>query len=263
MRRPPHRPTTALPLRSLPKLPPLRFFAGFFPSPGVPARQSGVQLSVILLAAAAGHRHAAMHWLLHFGVAGLFVVALLDAAPVPLPIPGSTDILVLILAAHGEALWLLAPMAIAGSLIGGYLTWGTGKKGGEAMLDRYVPPRFRSRIRTWVKRHGILSVCLAAMLPPPIPLMPFLLAAGVLGVGRRQVLIALGIARTVRYGGEAVLGLYYGRPILRALNRYLSAGWSTGILCAFLALLAAAIVFAIWKYRHEQRREAPAAAKVA
>lgn len=217
-------------------------------------------------AASQHHRRVVIHWILHFGVAGVFVVALLDAAPIPLPIPGSTDILILLLAAHGEWPWLLAPVAIAGSLIGGYLTWSAGKRGGEAMLDRYVPPRFRQRIRTWVKRHGILSVCVAAMLPPPIPLMPFLLAAGVLGVKRRQVFIALGIARTVRYGTEAVLGMFYGRILLRDLDRYMSAGWSTVILYSFLGLLAAAISFGIWKYRRDQRRQPeqpPAAAKAA
>jgi membrane protein YqaA with SNARE-associated domain len=203
--------------------------------------------------------------MLQFGVAGVFVVALLDAAPVPLPIPGSTDILVLILAAHGEWPWLLAPVAIAGSLIGGYLTWSAGKKGGEAMLDRSVPARFRSHLRSWVGRHAILSVCLAAMLPPPIPLMPFLLGAGALGVGRRQVLIALGIARSVRYGAEAVLGMFLGRRILRLWDHYLAAGWSSAILYMFLGLLSAAIVFGIWKYRRNQKRDraVPAAAKAA
>lgn len=191
-----------------------------------------------------------LHWLLHFGVAGVFGVALLDAAPIPLPIPGSTDILILLLAAHGESPWLLAPVAIVGSLIGGYLTWSAGKNGGEAMLDRYVPARLRSKISTWVRRHGILSVCVAAMLPPPIPLMPFLLAAGALGVGRKQIFIALGIARTVRYGTEAVLGMSYGRLLLSDWERYFSAGWSTVILYSFLGLLTAAIAIGIWRYRH-------------
>jgi membrane protein YqaA with SNARE-associated domain len=198
-----------------------------------------------------------MPWLVHFGVAGLFVVAVLDAAPVPLPIPGSTDILILILGAHGESPWLLAPVAIVGGLIGGYLTWAAGKKGGEKMLERYLPRRFRSQITGWVKNHGMLSVCVAAILPPPIPLMPFLLAAGALGVTRKQLLIALGIARTVRYGAEAGLSAVYGRSILRVWHHYL-AGWSSVILYGFLGLLAAAIVFGIWKYRHDQHSGTPA-----
>lgn len=187
-------------------------------------------------------------------MAGVFVIAVLDAAPFPLPIPGSTDILILILTANGESAWLLAPVAIAGSLLGAYFTWAAGKKGGEKMLERYAPRRFRSRIARWVKEHGILSVCLAALLPPPIPLMPFLLAAGAFGVTYRQLLLAIGIARTVRYGGEAALGALYGHSILNFWHRYL-AGWSSVILYAFLGVLAAAIIFGIWKYRHDGRRQ--------
>lgn len=204
------------------------------------------------------HHRLMPAWILHFGLAGVFVVSLLDAAPIPLPIPGSTDILILILGAHGEWPWLLAPVAIAGSLIGGYLSWTAGKKGGEKMLERYMPRRFGKRIRGWVKEHGMLSVCLAALLPPPIPLLPFVLAAGALGVTRRQMLVALGIARTIRYGSEAAVAAVYGRRILRLFNRYL-AGWSSVILYSFVGLMVAAVIFGIWKYRRDNRlgRTAP------
>jgi len=197
------------------------------------------------------HHRLIPAWLLHFGVAGVFLIALLDASPVPLPIPGSTDILILVLGAHGANPWFLAAGGVLGSLVGAWFTWKTGKKGGEAMLDRHVPQRFRTRIRQWLKNHGILSVCLAALMPPPIPLLPFLLAAGAFGVTRRQLFIALGIARALRYGLEASLATLYGRPLLRWANHYL-AGWSSVILYTFLSLLAAAIVFGIWKYRHDQ-----------
>lgn len=197
------------------------------------------------------HHNLIPAWVLHFGLAGVFAVSFLDAAPFPLPIPGSTDVLILILGAHGEPAWFLAPAAILGALIGGWTTWKTGKEGGEPMIDRYVPARHRARIKRWVKNHGLLSVCIAALLPPPIPLLPFLLAAGALGVTRRQLFTALGIARTIRYGGEAALAMLYGRQILRWFNRYL-AGWASVILYTFLGLLVAGIVFGIWKYRHDQ-----------
>ncbi len=197
------------------------------------------------------HHRLIPAWVIHFGLAGVFLVAFLDAAPIPLPVPGSTDILILILGAHGESPWILAPCAIVGGLLGAWSTWKAGQKGGEKMIERYVPPRFRARMKRWISTHGILTVCVAAILPPPIPLTPFLLAAGALGVTRRQLLIAIGIARTIRYGGEAALALIYGRPILRWFNHYL-AGWSSIILYTFLGLLTAAIVFGIWKYRHDQ-----------
>ncbi len=203
--------------------------------------------------AAHGHHHLIPIWLLHFGVAGVFGVSLLDASPIPLPIPGSTDILILVLGANGEWPWLLALAGVAGSVIGGVLTWGTGKKGGEAMLDRYVKKRLRTRINRWIKGHGIRSVILAALLPPPIPLLPFLLAAGALGVTRKQLIIALTIARSVRYGAEAALATLYGHAILGFWHHYL-AGWSNVILYSFFGLLGAAILFGVWKYRHDTSR---------
>ena len=209
------------------------------------------------LAAQRATRHARHRlipaWLLHFGVFGVFVVALIDASPIPLPIPGSTDILILILGAHGEWPWLLALSGVSGSLLGGYLTWAAGKKGGEAMLDRYMKPRLRRRIAGWMQGHGIRTVTIAALLPPPIPLLPFLLGAGALGVTRRQLFIALGVARSIRYGAEAALAMIYGRAILRWAHRYL-AGWANTILYAFLALIAAGILFGFWKYKHDQDR---------
>jgi len=206
-------------------------------------------------AALPAHRRLIPAWVLHFGLFGVFAVAFLDASPIPLPVPGTTDILILVLGAHGESPWLLAPAAIAGSLIGAWFTWKAGQKGGEAMLERYLSRRMRATIERRIRAHGILTVCIAGLCPPPIPLLPFLLAAGALGVTRRQLLIALGIARTLRYGGEAALSLLYGRVILRWFNRYL-AGWSSVILYTFLGLVAAGILFGIWKYRHDKSRAA-------
>jgi membrane protein YqaA with SNARE-associated domain len=212
---------------------------------------------VILALQHAHHAHLLPSWLVHLGAVGVFAVAIIDASVIPLPLPGSTDLLVLLLAAHRGNPWLLAVAAIAGSMIGGYLTWSAGKKGGESMLKRYVPQRFLGRIEGRVKRHGTLTVCVAAILPPPIPLLPFLLSAGALGVERRQFLIAFALSRTVRYGLIAWLGATYGRRMLRLWSHYL-AGWSDIILWTFVSLLIAAILFGIWKYNHDKRQLAEA-----
>src|ERR1035441_6587736 len=86
------------------------------------------------------------HWLTHLGALGLFFVAIIDSSVIPLPIPGSTDLLLLLLVAHNGDPWVLAPSAIVGSIIGGYTTWHIGRRGGEAALRRYVPARFLARI---------------------------------------------------------------------------------------------------------------------
>ena len=207
---------------------------------------------------AAAHRHLHRHappiprWLIHLGIPGVFVVSVIDASVIPLPLPGSTDLLVLLLAARHSVLWLLVLAAVSGSILGGYFTWSAGKKGGETMLERYVPKRFRDPLSKWVKRHGVTTVGVAAILPPPIPLLPFLLAAGALGVSRKQFFWSFSSARAVRYGLVTWLGATYGRRVLQLWSQYLT-GWANLILWIFIGLLIAATIFGIWKYRHEQR----------
>jgi membrane protein YqaA with SNARE-associated domain len=193
--------------------------------------------------------HGAMRWLLGMGWIGLFSVSLLDACPIPLPVPGTTDLFLLVLVVrHKSSLWLLVPLAVAGALVGGLLTWSAGKKGGEKALHRYVPSRYYNPITRWVKTHGPLAVAIAAILPPPIPLMPFLVAAGALGVTRRRFLAALGTARVLRYGLVAWLGVRYGRPMVHWWNRYM-AQYEGTIGWAILALFLVALAWGIWQWR--------------
>jgi membrane protein YqaA with SNARE-associated domain len=192
---------------------------------------------------------------MHLGVLGLFSVAVIDSSVIPLPLPGSTDLLLLWLVAHGGNPWLLALCAIAGSVLGGYTTWHIGRVSGEAALRRYVPARLLSRIVRWVERHPILSVFLPAVLPPPIPLLPFALASGALGVSRKRFLVIFGVARCLRYSFIAWLGVIYGRRIVGLWSGSLQK-WSTPLLCAFVTLFAAGICFGIVKIRRMRKTDA-------
>jgi membrane protein YqaA with SNARE-associated domain len=190
----------------------------------------------------------APYWLTHLGALGLFSVAVIDSSVIPLPLPGSTDLLLLWLVAHGGDPWLLAPCALAGSILGGYTTWHIGRRGGEEALRSYVPARLLRRVVGWVERHPILSVFVPALLPPPIPLLPFALASGALGVPRRRFLIVFGAARSLRYSLIAWLSVVYGRSIVRLWSGSLER-WSTPLLCGFVGLLVAGLCFGIWKVR--------------
>jgi membrane protein YqaA with SNARE-associated domain len=192
------------------------------------------------------HRSLMPHWLTHLGPVGLLSVAVVDSSPIPLPLPGSTDLLLLWLVAYGGDPWLLAALAIAGSLVGGYSTWHLGRSGGEAALRRYVPARLLGRVVGWVECHRVLAVFLPAVLPPPIPLLPFALAAGALGVARRRFLVVYGSARTLRYSLIAWVGVGYGRHAIRIWSGTLQ-GWSTPLIYVFVTLLIAGMCFGIWK----------------
>jgi len=201
------------------------------------------------------HRSVMPHWLTHLGLLGLFSVAVVDSSVIPLPLPGSTDLLLLWLVAHSGDPWLLVPCAIAGSILGGYTTWHIGRRGGEAALRRYVPARLLGRIVGWVERHRILAVFLPALLPPPIPLLPFALASGALGVSRGRFLAVFGAARSLRYSFIAWLGATYGRRVVQLFSGDLQR-WSTPLLCVFAGLLAIGVWYGIWKVRGLRKADA-------
>lgn len=201
------------------------------------------------------NRSLAPHWLTHLGALGLFSVAVVDSSVIPLPLPGSTDLLLLWLVAHSGNPWLLAPCAVAGSILGGYTTWHIGRRGGEEALRRYVPARLLGRVVGWVKRHPVLAVFIPALLPPPIPLLPFALASGALEVSRRRFLIVFGAARSLRYSFVAWLGVTYGRKIVRLFSGSLQK-WSTPLLCVFMLLLVVGFCYGIWKIRSLRKIEA-------
>jgi len=197
-----------------------------------------------------------MRWLMHLGGVGLFGVAVIDSSMIPIPLPGSTDLLLLLLTAHRGSTALLAATYVAwafvGSVIGGYLTWATGLKGGEAALDKLGRGRIVRRITSWVKRNGMLSIAVASLLPPPIPLLPFLLAAGALGLSRGRFLLSYCPARLVRYSFVGWLGYTYGRRFVLLWQKELK-GWSTTIISLYVGLIVAGAAYSLWKYfRHRK-----------
>ncbi len=192
---------------------------------------------------------------MNLGAVGIFALAVVDSSVIPIPLPGSTDLVLLLMTAFrsqsiGSPI-LFASCAFVGSVIGGYTTWAAGKKGGEAALDRLGKGRFVRRVQGWVKRNGLLSVALASLLPPPVPLMPFLLAAGALGLSRGRFLISYCTARAVRYGLVAWVGYKYGRVVINFWQKDLK-GWSTPILDWLY--FAAGAGSAVWRVEVSARK---------
>src|ERR1700737_1124885 len=90
-------------------------------------------------AAAAVHRPARspfVRMLLSFGLFGVFLVSIVDSSFVPLPVPGVTDIMVIILAAQHQNVILLVLFPTIGSALGGYFSHLVGQRGGMAFLEK-------------------------------------------------------------------------------------------------------------------------------
>jgi membrane protein YqaA with SNARE-associated domain len=206
-------------------------------------------LSAAILQAAPVPRRARnpfLHFLFSFGILGVFLVSIVDSSFVPLPIPGITDIMIIVMSARRENVILLVLLATAGSALGGYLSHQVGQRGGMAFLEKRVPPRIFKTVCDWMQNHAILSVALPAILPPPMPLSPFVLAAGALNMSRKKFMIAFTISRALRHTVAAWLGIHYGRSILRLWNG-LSAKYATPILIVLWVGIAISCAIAFWK----------------
>ena len=198
------------------------------------------------LLAAPHHPSPLIHLLLSFGIIGLFLVSIVDSSFVPLPLPGITDIMIVVLAAQHANLFFLVGAATAGSALGGFLSYKVGQAGGMAFLEKHVAPGIYKRIRTWMEKHAILSVALPAILPPPMPLAPFVLAAGALHMSRKTFMTSFTLSRFVRHATAAALGIYFGPHVLHIWNMF-SRKYAVPILIAIWVSIIASACFAFWK----------------
>jgi membrane protein YqaA with SNARE-associated domain len=191
-------------------------------------------------------RKQLMHFFFHFGLVGLFVVSIVDSSFVPLPIPGVTDIMVILYAAGHANVFLLVAIATAGSAIGGLVSHAVGQAGGIAFLQKHVPKRLLKSITHWMESHAIISVALPAILPPPVPLSPFVLVAGAVHMSRRKFMTAFTLSRLARHIIAAWIGVHYGRTFLHLWNRF-SAKWAVTILITFWTITLVFAAIGVWK----------------
>jgi len=173
-------------------------------------------------------------------------VAIVDSSFVPLPVPGMTDIMLVLYAAQKTDPWLLIAIATVGSALGGLFSHKVGQAGGLAFIEKRTPPRIFKRVTGWMESHAILAVALPAILPPPMPLSPFVLAAGALRMSRRTFMITFTLSRLARHAFAVWLGVHYGRHVL-VLWRKFSATYGTPILIFIWAVIAISVGYALWQ----------------
>jgi membrane protein YqaA with SNARE-associated domain len=209
-------------------------------------RECGGELRMIsweaLGVAAPDVAHNVRHWIYQLGGVGLIPLGLLDASVVPLP--GSMDVLTIVLASRDPRLWpYYAGMATIGSVIGAFVTFRLARKGGKETLKRKLSAARAEQIVRIFSRWGFWSIAIAALLPPPVPMVPFVIAAGATQYSTQKFLLALTLGRAVRYTALALLGVRYGRSIIRLLaphgHPYLYAGIAA-------AVVAGVIGFVVW-----------------
>ena len=201
---------------------------------------------VLAMFATARHRGWLVHFLMSFGLVGLFFVSIVDSSFIPLPIPGITDIMVVVLAAQHSNVMLLVGVTTVGFALGGLFSHKVGQAGGMAFLEKHISPKIFHLVCDWMERHAILSVALPAVLPPPMPLSPFVLAAGALQMSRRKFMISFTVSRFLRHCAAAAIGVYFGPHVLRVWNMF-SRKWAVPMLIGIWSVILVSVGFALWR----------------
>jgi membrane protein YqaA with SNARE-associated domain len=159
------------------------------------------------------------HRLRRLGGPGLVLLGIADNSVIPLT--GSMDVLTIWLAARHREPWpYYAFMATLGAVIGGYFTYALARKGGKETMERKLSRKRARQVSRAFERWGFFAVVIPAVLPPPFPFVPFLIAAGAGQYSPKKFLGALTLGRGIRYSIGAGLGYLYGSHILRFFNRY-------------------------------------------
>ena len=179
-------------------------------------------------------------WIFHLGGLGFIPLGLLDSSVIPLP--GSMDVLTIILSARKPDLWFYyALMATIGSVIGGYVTYRLAHKGGKETIERKFRARTLEKVYRIFESWGFGAIAIAALLPPPVPMVPFLFAAGAMQYSVGKFLVALTVGRIVRYSLLAFLAAHYGRQVLTVMSQL-----GRPVLITVIGLIAAAMAALIF-----------------
>jgi membrane protein YqaA with SNARE-associated domain len=151
------------------------------------------------------------------GGPGLFVIAFLDSSF--LSLPQINDILVVLMVTRHKA-WMpyYAAMATLGSIGGCSVIYSLARKGGEAFLRRRLKQAHVNRALALYRKHGLMALMIPALLPPPAPFKLFVLAAGLADVRPVSFVLAIAIARGLRYLLLGTLAVYYGDAALELMR---------------------------------------------
>ena len=187
-------------------------------------------------------------FLLALGIPGVIVIAAIDSAGIPMP--GGPDAVVMLVSWQRPSMTVFVALAAAlGSVIGCYILYLVGKKGGEVALSRFDPSK-KERVKGWLRNNDLITVFIAVIGPPPFPTKIFILGAGVIHMPWKRFVLAVFAGRFLRFLGEGYLGARFGDQAAEVLKSYYPT--------LLVTLLVGAALFIAARYLVGRRQADPA-----
>jgi membrane protein YqaA with SNARE-associated domain len=152
------------------------------------------------------------------GGVGIFAIAFLDSTIIPMPV--INDVILIDLSVRNPSrMPYYALMSVVGSVLGCVALFFVARKGGEAYFRKYAGPR-SDKIRKWVQENEYLTVMVGALMPPPTPFKLVVLGSGAFNVSFRKFVMALTLARAIRYFGLGFLAVRYGGQAAQYVHQH-------------------------------------------
>jgi uncharacterized membrane protein YdjX (TVP38/TMEM64 family) len=102
-----------------------------------------------------------------------------------------------------------------------------------------------------MRKYGAMALIVPALLPPPAPFKIFVLMGGVANIPLPTFIWAIAVGRGVRYFGEGILAVMYGKQALDYIHRN---GRTVGLGLAVIVVVGGAAYY-LWKRRTVARPE--------
>lgn len=156
------------------------------------------------------------HFISSFGYLAVFVLMVAESACVPIPSEVIMSFAGALAAAHRLDLVGALLAGVGGELVGAYVSWGVGRTGGRALVERYgryvlLTRADLDRAERWFSSRGELSVLVGRVLP----------------VVRTFVSLPAGLAemKPVRFGAFTLVGSAIWDGMLVGVGYALGSRW--------------------------------------
>jgi len=168
-------------------------------------------------------------------LSGITIASFLESVIVPIPLEA---ILVPLMQARREKLWIIALMATIGCLVGALFGYTLGyylfDAVGDWVINTLSTPEQFEMVRQKMQAQGFWFVMTLGIVPVPFQIA--MLAAGATKYSLLLFLIAATIARSIRYFGLAIIVYYAGNQAEHLIKKHKTKAMLT----------ITAIIVAIW-----------------
>ncbi len=196
-----------------------------------------------------------LHFLLHLGYFGPFVMGVLDSSFLFLPF-GNDLLIVALVARHHDAWPFYVVSAVCGSTLGVFLLDLVARSAGEAGVQKIAGHGQFEKLKRKIGQKGGRALVVGCLAPPPFPFTMVVATTSALGYPRLKLLGTVAISRAVRFVILSLLALKFGHAILRVMNTT-AFKWT---MVGFIALCVIGSIFSVMKWLRGRGSRTPATA---